>query len=70
MIMKDRSSTRINVSAITSYSADKDVNYATSTSWPTIRVTIGSVLLVLNYNAVEDRDSDINELDQLLGDFK
>lgn len=66
MRMKDKAATRIRPEAITSFAADKSVDYVTSTSWPTIKFTIGSAELVLNYNKVEDRDSDIAQLDVLL----
>jgi hypothetical protein len=65
MLMKDAQSTRISSDDITSFAPDKAVNYATNSSWPTIRLSIGSVLLVLNYNKLEERDSDIERLDNL-----
>jgi hypothetical protein len=61
--MQDTSKTRINPKAVTSYAPDKDVNYSTVTAWPTIRLTIGSVMLILSYNTVELRDDDIARLD-------
>lgn len=64
MQMKDRQQTRIIQTSITSYAPDKSVNYAERISWPTIRLTIGSLLLVLDYDKLEDRDLDLHRLDE------
>jgi len=68
MLMKDNASTRIKQTEVTSYATDYVVVHSSkgSTSNPTIRLTIGSTLLILNYNAVSVRDDDIKRLDTLL----
>ena len=66
MLMNDRVSTRIKNSAVTSFSPDKEVNCQLAYSWPTIRLTIGSVVLVLNYDKDSVRDEDISRLDSAI----
>jgi hypothetical protein len=64
--MKDEIKTRIQIPAITSYSADRGYNYASATSWPTIHMTIGSAVLILRYESNEIRDQDIRRLDMAI----
>ena len=67
MLMKDKQKTRIQLSKVNAFYADKDVNYMASQSWPTIHLVINGFMLVLNYHNKEDRDSDIKMLDELTG---
>ncbi len=66
MLMNDRIKTRVRPQSVSSYAPDKGYNYSNSTSWPTIHLTIGSAILILAYNEVEVRDSDIKRLDEMI----
>lgn len=66
MLMNDKVKTRVRADAVTSYAADKGVNYTHNDSWPTINLTIGSVKLVLDYKDEADRNLDIQRLDDLI----
>ena len=61
--MNDEIKTRIQLEGLTSFSPDRGYNYAVATSWPTIHMTIGSVVLILRYDSNENRDNDIRMLD-------
>lgn len=64
MQMMDKLKTRIKMSGVTSYSADRHINFQENYSTPTIYMTVGSVVLVLHYLKDEDRDADMKVLDQ------
>lgn len=64
MLMNDRVKTRIRIQGVTSYAPDRGINYTVSQSWPTIHMTIGSVVLILAYDKDEVRDADIQRLDE------
>lgn len=66
MLMNDRVNTRIRIQGVTSYAADKGISYSNNSCWPTIRMTIGSVVLILNYDKDETRDEDIQSLDKII----
>lgn len=62
---KDRNKTRIQVNAITSCYAFNEVNsmIGHGGSWPALALTVGSCPLKLIYDKKEDRDSDLQFLD-------
>lgn len=65
MLMNDKDKTRIRVQGVTSYAPAIKINYAgNNAQWPVINMTIGSVVLVLNYITKEERDLDIQRLDE------
>jgi hypothetical protein len=66
MQMNDRVKTRVRPQNISSYAPEKGVNYQQSISWPIIQMTIGSAILVLDYDREEDRDLDIKKLDEVI----
>jgi hypothetical protein len=66
MLMNDRANTRIRIQGVTSYAPDKNIDYSTQQSWPTISMTIGSVVLILVYFEKSDRDADIQRLDEAI----
>jgi hypothetical protein len=66
MLMQDRVKTRVRPQGVTSYAPDKGINYTNNSSWPTIHMTIGSVVLVLAYDKDEVRDADIERLDEMI----
>lgn len=66
MLMSDRIKTRVRPQSVSSYAPDKGYNYANSTSWPTIHLTIGSAILILAYDKPEVRDEDIKRLDEVI----
>lgn len=68
LVMNDRIKTRIKVAGVTSYARDKNINYASNQSTPTIHMTIGSVVLILSYNSEVERDSDVELLDKSISD--
>jgi len=65
--MKDNVATRIQIKAVTSYAADKNIDYSAKNTSPTIVMTLGSCKLTLIYSNDQDRNFDMTRLDQQIG---
>lgn len=61
--LRDKESTRVNVSAITSYSKDYDL-VPPSGKVDVIVMTLGSAVRKVKYNSQADRDADFDEIDK------
>jgi len=64
--LKDKAQTRIVLSAVTSYSADYDINHGASVKdarTNLIVLSLGSAVRTLRYNTESDRDDDMKVLD-------
>lgn len=64
-LLKDKAKTRILLKAVTSYAPDYKVNYSNNSKTDTLILSIGSAVIELLYNSLEDRDSDVKDLDRI-----